>query len=275
MLRMVFKLKAFRLAPAQWALTCLAILVLPVLSASAQSEPSPQTTQSSNIYLIGNSLTWDTLPGLLDGNVMWHVDCGKNLKYIAEHPAKPCVKTSVPWTEALKSQKFDTLCVQPFIGTTLEEDVELISRWLDMQPFTTLVIHTGWYPHRELQAATAETSPAETNGPSARSTHTPEYFVSLQQMLSAKYPELQIRSTGAMDTLEEISADIEKQAAPLTSISQLYRDDIHMKTQSGRFLMHNLMRAALGQKVSEQGFQVDEPLRSYLRGKIRMAKQRR
>jgi hypothetical protein len=42
--------------------------------------PAPEPSYSKKIFLIGNSLTWDTLPGLLDGDVQWHVDCGKNLK---------------------------------------------------------------------------------------------------------------------------------------------------------------------------------------------------
>ena len=45
-------------------------------------------------FLIGNSLTWDTVPSKLDGDVQWHVDCGKSLPFIYENPQKPCVKTS-------------------------------------------------------------------------------------------------------------------------------------------------------------------------------------
>ncbi|MCA8989232.1 MAG: right-handed parallel beta-helix repeat-containing protein, partial [Planctomycetaceae bacterium] len=42
---------------------------------------SPQ----KRIYLIGNSLTWDTIPSLLDEAAEWHVDCGKPLPYIHAH----------------------------------------------------------------------------------------------------------------------------------------------------------------------------------------------
>ena len=34
---------------------------------------------SLRYYLIGNSLTWDTVPPRLEGDTQWHVDCGKSL----------------------------------------------------------------------------------------------------------------------------------------------------------------------------------------------------
>src|SRR5690606_39121687 len=57
--------------------------------------------KTKSYYLIGNSLTWDTSPSLLDGDVQWHVDCGKSLPYIMAHPEMPCVKTSTLWPQAL------------------------------------------------------------------------------------------------------------------------------------------------------------------------------
>ena len=36
-------------------------------------------------YLIGNSLTWDTVPQRLDGDVQWHVDCGVPLQIGRAH----------------------------------------------------------------------------------------------------------------------------------------------------------------------------------------------
>ena len=33
----------------------------------------------NSVFLIGNSLTWDTVPSQLGPEVKWHVDCGKSL----------------------------------------------------------------------------------------------------------------------------------------------------------------------------------------------------
>ncbi|GAB5405138.1 MAG: hypothetical protein Aurels2KO_33690 [Aureliella sp.] len=224
------------------------------------------------IYLIGNSLTWDTLPGLLDGNVSWHVDCGKNLKHIYDHPSKPCVRTSTPWNQALVSDQFDVLCVQPHFGTTLQQDVEIISKWLKMQKCSRLVIHTGWNRHKDLIRVYNQPVPDESESDKAHvMTHTPGYFTRLDRKIKHLHPELEIVSTHAIEVLASINDDIESATAPIEQISEIYRDDIHVTTQAGRFLMHNLMRVAVGQEVSDQGFQVERPLRKYLRTKIDFA----
>ncbi|HBE69804.1 MAG TPA: hypothetical protein DDW52_16790 [Planctomycetaceae bacterium] len=228
--------------------------------------------QSESIYLIGNSLTWDTLPGLLDGQVMWHVDCGKNLRFIHEHPEQPCVKTSTPWPEALRNKQFDVLCVQPHFGTHLEEDAKIISDWVALQKEPVrLVIHTGWNRHAHFREHYKHTPEAE----SCPMIHAPTYFERLQQRLREKHPKLKITSTRAIEVLNTICHDIEQKAAPISDLKELYRDEIHVTTQGGRYLMHNLMRVAIGQEVSDRGFQVAEPLRGYLRKKITHAQKLR
>lgn len=235
-----------------------------------QAAARPAEQKSESIYLIGNSLTWDTLPGLLDGQVMWHVDCGKNLRYIHEHPERPCVKTSTPWPEALRTKQFDVLCVQPHFGTNLEEDVKIISGWIGLQSKPVrLVIHTGWNRHahfREHYGRTPETEPCPM-------IHAPTYFARLGQRLREKHPEMTITSTHAIEVLDNICQDIEQKTAPIGDLKELYRDEIHVTTQGGRYLMHNLMRVAIGQEISDQGFQVEEPLRGYLRKKIARAQE--
>lgn len=227
----------------------------------AQEQKDGQRS-SSRIFLIGNSLTWDTLPGLLDGQVSWHVDCGKNLRFIAEHPENPCVKTSKHWNEALEVHQFDVITVQPHFGTTLEQDVEVISSWLKLQPSASLVIHTGWNRHRDFHTVYH----AKVDG--HQMTHAPSYFERLEAQLAKDFPRLKIRTTGAIDALDSICHDISGGTAPLKTLADLYRDDIHMTTQGGRYLMHNLMRIALAQPRSEQGFQLEQELKSYLDGKL-------
>ena len=232
-----------------------------------------QTATPAKIYLIGNSLTWDTLPGVLEGDVQWHVDCGKNLKFIFENTQQPCVKTSTLWPQALRNKAYDWLCVQPHMGTNLEEDLAAISAWLDLQPQAKLIVHTGWNRSAEFEATyhkTLEAAVAELASPQAPLTmsHAPYYFAALTAKLQARYPQLEIRSTHAIEVLDEIYQDIQAQRAPFKSFEELYRDNIHMTVQVGRYLMHNLMRIALDQPISEQGFQLEPQHKAYLLGKL-------
>lgn len=244
--------------------TCLAGVLALGCVASLPTQCTGQDSPPSKVFLIGNSLTWDTLPGLLDGNVQWHVDCGKNLRYIYEHPQKPCVRTSTSWNKALERQQFDVLCVQPHFGTTLQEDVSTISKWLSTQKKVKLVIHTGWSRHKDF---CTDYESVGSDAPS-KMCHTPKYFSQIEEKLRRKHPGLEVTSTHAIEVLHSICEDIESKQAPVEQLSDLYRDEIHVTTQAGRFLMHNLMRVAIGQKVSQQGFQVEQPLRDYLKAKV-------
>jgi hypothetical protein len=226
-----------------------------------------QAKADSKIYLIGNSLTADTLPALLDGQVQWHIDCGKNLQFIHDHPEKPCDKNSTVWTSALRETQFDFLVVQPHQGTTLSQDVAVISEWLSLQPKANLIIHTGWERHAGLEAVFHKTlqGPADDD---MRMTHSPGYFELLQKRLQEKFPDRKIKSTRAVQVLDAIYHDIQAKRAPLPELKELYRDDLHMQVHAGRYLMHNVLRRALGQPISERGFQLEDDMRGFLNGKL-------
>ncbi|WP_149495646.1 right-handed parallel beta-helix repeat-containing protein [Roseiconus lacunae] len=199
------------------------------------------------IFLIGNSLTWDTRPPLLDDYVDWHVDCGKSLQFIHDRPADPCVASSRHWPIALAQLQYDVLSVQPHYGTSLDEDVEAISAWMKMQPAATLLLHSGW--------ARSETVESEyASKVSDMMTHNVAYLDALKSRLQERFPDRMIRETHCTDALHRIDQDIRSARAPLSDLEQLYRDAIHMTDGEGRFLMHNLMRKAIGQPFSEEGF---------------------
>ncbi len=213
------------------------------------------------IFLIGNSLTWDTIPSRLDEGVEWHVDCGKSLKYIQENSEQPCVNSSRLWPLAFRSTQYDLISFQPHYGTTLEEDFAVISYWLELQPKATIILHTGWARHAELKAEFADKDPAGTL------THSQAYFEALLKQLRDAYPDREFRSTQAMNALQQIQQDIETGKAPLENIEQMYRDSIHMTIGPGRYLMHNMMRKAMGQKSISDGFpEFDAELKTYLDG---------
>lgn len=219
----------------------------------------PQT----RIFLIGNSLTWDTVPSRLEEAVEWHVDCGKPLEYIRANPDAPCVGTSRIWPIALRSAEYDFLSVQPHYGSGLEADVETISHWLKMQPKAICVIHTGWARSAELAEEYADDDPA---GPP---THSSAYYDELLSQLKERFPEREFRTTGAMHLLHSIEQDIAAGKAPIDKLSDLYRDAIHMTTSGGRYLMHNRMRQTLGQPLIDGGFgDIDPELKAYLDRKL-------
>ena len=217
--------------------------------------------RKASVFLIGNSLTWDTIPSKLDGYVRWHVDCGKSLPYITAHPEHPCVSTSRLWPEALTTAEYDFVTVQPHYGSTLMEDADVISDWVALQPNAVFILHTGWARHEKLVDEYGDQDPA---GPL---THSPAYIAALKAELSRRFPDCEFRQTMCTELLHQVQRDIEAGQAPLNELSELYRDAIHMTTSGGRYLMHNAMRAALGQVKREEGFPEFAPeLKNYLDG---------
>lgn len=242
-----------------FAICYMLILCTRVFSQDSESNDSATEAAQIKIYLIGNSLTWDTVPSQLGATVHWHVDCGKSLKYIFEHPEKPCVSSSRLWPTVLKSEKYDLISVQPHYGTTVEEDLVVISKWIKMQPQATFIIHTGW-------ARSASLVDEYENGESQEKlTHSSAYFDELLSQLRAKHPQTEFRTTHAMRLLIELKKEIDAGNTALTSIEEIYRDAIHMTTTSGRYMMHNAVRETLGQPRATQSFPgVPEALRVVL-----------
>ena len=216
------------------------------------------------VYLIGNSLTWDTVPGRLDGDVQWHVDCGVNLRHIHSHPEMPCVRDSTRWPEALRDKQYDVVSVQPHYGTSLADDVEVISAWMTMQPKAVFVIHSGW----AFQAQRA--SEFDTYQPPQQMTHSPVYLRALVAELRRRHPGREIRQTFAQTLLAQVADDVAAGRAPFRDVADLYRDVIHVTNDHGKYLMHNAMRRALGQPHSSAGFdQLDPKIKDYLDGVLR------
>lgn len=226
------------------------ILTLVVRSAGAAS-----------VFLIGNSLTWDTVPSRLDGDVQWHVDCGKSLPYIHAHPEKPCVKTSTLWPGALKGKQYDVVSVQSHYGATLDEDAATISKWVAMQEKAVFVVHTGWARHE------SRAKEWEAGRPGEKMEHSVAHLDALLKKLRAAHPGREFRRTRCMDLLARVADDIAAGKAPFEKVEDVYRDAIHMNVVTGRYLMHNAMRHALGQPRSAVGFEKLEPkVKAYLDG---------
>ena len=167
----------------------LSICVLALLGSPGRAVEENSPDPGPSYYLIGNSLTWDTVPSKLDGDVQWHVDCGKSLPYMYENPEKPCVKTSTLWPTALEKKQYDFLSLQVHYGSTLEEDAAVISTLLDMQPNAVLIVHTGWARSESRVEEYAKTDA------SGKMQHSPAYFSALFEKLRKFYPDREIRCT--------------------------------------------------------------------------------
>ena len=219
----------------------------------------PADEKPASVYLIGNSLTWDTVPSLLDGDVEWHVDCGKSLPWMHANPEQPCVKSSQLWPTALKDKQYDIITVQPHYGSTLDEDAATISKWIALQPTAVVVVHTGWAHHEKRQREYASENVSD------KMKHSPAYISALLEELKRRHPDREFRQTHAIDLLARVAADVEAGKAPINDVADLHRDAIHMKLDTGRYLMHNAMRHALGQPRSAKGFEkVDPETKAYL-----------
>lgn len=220
-----------------------------------------QESGAARYYLIGNSLTWDTVPERLSGDVQWHVDCGVHLPHIFANPNQPCVKSSSHWPKALADKQYDIVSIQPHYGTTLTQDADTISAWMKMQPKAVFVIHSGWAWRTQVENEFSSYAAPD------QMTHSPNYFRELIGELRRRHPGREIRQSFAQYLLATIHEDITAGRAPFKEIAELYRDDIHLTHDHGKYLMHNAVRRALGQPASAAGFEKLNPdWKNYLDG---------
>jgi Leucine Rich repeat len=236
--------------------------VIGLILAAAVCVPAvAQDAVATRYYLIGNSLTWDTVPQRLSGDVQWHVDCGVNLAYIQANPDKPCVKESTLWPQALRAKQYDVISVQPHYGSRLTQDVETISAWIKLQPKAVFVIHSGWAKHAQREDEFASYTAPE------QMVHSPGYLRALVAELKRLHPGREFRQTMAQNLMAQIAADVAAKQAPIATVEDLYRDEIHVTNEAGKYLMHNAMRHALGQPPSVAGFEkIDPEVQKYLDG---------
>jgi len=245
-----------------------ALLTTAALSAVGFAAVAQTGDEPARVYLIGNSLTWDTIPPRLDGGddgrVQFHVFCNRNLRFIHNRPNGHCVEESTPWPQALAEPSYDFLSIQPFAGTTLAEDTGLIADWAKAQPDATLVLHTSWTKLAAFPEAYASTDAA----PDSPMQPSPAYFDALVARLQKELPGREIRTTNCHDLLDAVHQDIEAGRGPFKSLADLGRDEIHMNFGPGRYLTHNAMRRALNQSPTDEGFELKPDVKAYLDAKL-------
>lgn len=252
-----------RFSSAPWPLVGFVL----ALAAGVGVAATAAATTPPTIYLIGNSLTWDTVPESLPGpdlpaaNIRWHVDCGVSLPHIKAHPEKPCVESSTKWPEAMANHQFDLVSVQVHYGSKVTEDADTIGFFMEKQPKATFVVHSGW-ASKEARARELELArePAEM-------VHATGYMRALLAELRRRHPGRELRQTFAQNLLAAVAEDVAAGRAAVGGVEDLYRDDIHLTLDHGRYLMHNAMRRALGLPRSATGFtDLDPRIKAYLDG---------
>lgn len=209
--------------------------------------------ETRSVFLIGNSLTWDTVPPKLGANVTWHVDCGKSLPYMLANPQEPCVKSSTLWPDGLRKASHDFLVLQLHYGSTAEQDLEAIATLIELQPDAQIVIHTGW--PRSASRETEWNSKLDQPKKSSTMRHSVDYFEFILRELRKEFPSRKFSRTRAIEALQVVASECGSPKSPFSKVEELYRDNIHMNIVTGRYLMHNLMRRAVGRKPSQVGFE--------------------
>lgn len=184
------------------------------------------------VYCIGNSLTADASPRHLDDIYGWHADCGVGLPYIYANPNNPCVTNSIIWPTALSTQTFSHVTVQP-AGDTVANNVFAISQWMQMQPSAQFVYHLRW-PVLSQFDTMAQTEM--------------QFAADIIAGLATLHPSRPVTRDKTIEAMLYIQSDIVAGNSPLSSIGELYRDDVHLNA-IGIYLMHNLLRDALGQPL--------------------------
>ena len=217
---------------------------------------------SQGVFSIGNSLTVDALPFSLDGASRLHGSCNRDLQFIFDNPQGHCVGSSTPWPTAFSSFEFDTVVVQPFIGSNLEQDATVISEWMSLEPNANFILNTGWSGHENFAADFLSDNTTNQSISSAA------YFADLIKELEARNPGKKITTTRTNEILFSILEDVENGVGPVKKFSDLYRDPIHMELTIGRYIAHNALRQALGQPLINPTGITDLTLTNYFDSKI-------
>lgn len=226
----------------------------------------PSQSFADFIYAIGNSLTQDAQPLRLDGQTQNAIHCNQNLQQIWDDPSGFCGSTTTRWDTALVQNQYDFVVVQPFYGTSLAQDSQIIRDWMAMQPNAQFVIHTGWSRHADFASEYYGTF----NDGMMRAN--PDYFDDLIADIEANTGR-QVLNDHMIDVLATIYEDIQLGQSPYSQFNELYRDQIHLERADGRFLAHNTLRYRLGQPFTSDGWDsgtyfVPEARRLYLQNAI-------
>jgi poly(3-hydroxybutyrate) depolymerase len=209
----------------------------------------PRTFSS---YHIGNSLTWDLQPtGIaqlsaqrgIKHRVGYHICCGKPLKHIWANPEDTCVKPVADFGRlrpALSTHAWDVVTIQPYKGATLGDDVRVITEVITLtrqnpaNAKTRFVVHCAW-PGEHGKDYAKQWLKAVSDDPSTPTVQARQYFEHVLKRVRANV-DVPVEMVPAGEVLYVLDQKLRATPLPgLSSATDLYRDQVHLKTDVGRF----------------------------------------
>ena len=224
-----------------------------------------------DIFVIGNSLTQDTIPTQYGAD--FDIRPNSGLQIIYDSPTTNLLTGSIDWPTAFAATQYDIVSVQPYRTPeetdSLNQNTTVISEWVSLQPNAVFIIHTAWAPFADHAEQYAENGEGEEGFLSWNR----GYYEELITRLRTANPGTTFKVNPAINVLEAINRDIVRGIGPYTALSDLYRDTLHIGLEGGGFyLMHNLMRRTLGLPiVNANASEISAQTRLYLNAKIQAA----
>ncbi len=220
-------------------------LTAPVSAASA-----------ADVYRVGNSLTWDSQPNAIaqiakargyKHVVGYHIKCGSSLSSIWANPAEVCVKAPLgTFAKALPGRKWDAVAIQPHPGreSTLKADTDRILDFIKLtrqnkaNAKTVFYIYSAW-PSRKLGPYEKVWTQAVPDKDATRTVHARQYTQHLLKRVRARLggdgPSVYVIPAGeVLFRLDELMRAGKVEG--YTSAHDLYRDDVHLTHELGRYV---------------------------------------
>jgi hypothetical protein len=202
-------------------------------------------------YHIGNSLTNDMRPRGVSAIAAQrgysamaerHIRGSTSLKYFWENPSDYSAgHTDTPYREALPNMEWDYVTLQPVgaFSHTLSTEADMVLRFIDLtrqnsqNGDTVFYLYTGW-AYRDNYSSDWDRTVLDSD--STWAVHSRDYHEHLIERVREN-TEAEVYQIPVGDVVYELDKRIGKGYVPgYTSLSQLYRDNVHMTRDVGRYL---------------------------------------
>lgn len=216
--------------------------------------PVPTWGQTTS-YHIGNSLTWDSQPLSMElygdkfgapHQAGYHIHNSWPLKAFVFDPNAVTIdplEEFGKYTEALTNHQWDVVTLQPHTtqSSTLRTDIDSIKSIIDLarsnpaNSDTTFYIYEAW-PNQQGQSYQSKWEAPLPSGANPFTSLTREYFDLLYTKVNLE-TDATIRTIPVGEVLYEVDRAMRQGKVPgFTSISQAYRDGIHLDNEIGRYI---------------------------------------
>ena len=204
-------------------------------------------------YHVGNSLTWDSMPdgiealagqrGILQ-DTGYHIRCGQTLQGIWSQPTDTCI-APVPdyghFRDALGGHRWTAITLQPFRGatSTLRTDETVILDMIELargnpaNAETRFYVYATWPERTNFAARWTAPVSDEDDTPTVQAR---EYYAHLMARLRDR-TSAPVYLIPAGEVLFVVDQKLRAGLAPgYGSVADLYRDEVHLGLDIGRFV---------------------------------------